>query len=77
MRILEKKDIIPSSQLGGEKMSKEIVLEVLTKNAEPLKAGEIAEQGSIEKKEVDKAIKQLKAEGIVVSPKRCFYTVEK
>jgi len=38
-----------------------------------LKAGEIAEMAGIEKKMVDKAIKALKAEEKIVSPKRCYY----
>jgi len=56
-------------------MSVEHVLETL-KNAEaPLKAGEIAEISGLDKKEVDKAIKKLKADGAITSPKRCFYSI--
>ena len=39
-----------------------------------MKAGEIAAALSIDKKEVDKAIKELKTDGSITSPKRCFYT---
>lgn len=53
---------------------KEQVLEVLKNSAEPLKGGEIAEKAGIDKKEVDKAIKALKAEEKITSPKRCFYS---
>ena len=49
----------------------EKVLAVLRGGA--LKAGEIAEKTGIEKKDVDKVIKKLVAEGKVDSPKRCFY----
>lgn len=56
---------------------KEKVLEVLAAAGEPLKGGEIAEKSGIEKKEVDKAIKALKAEGKIDSPKRCFYGIVK
>lgn len=49
----------------------------LLKESEPLKGGEIAEKLSVEKKDVDKAIKALKKEEKVISPKRCFYSVEK
>ena len=49
----------------------------LLKESEPLKGGEIAEKLSAEKKDVDKAIKDLKKEEKVISPKRCFYSVEK
>lgn len=57
-------------------MSEKIVLETLKNSAEPLKAGEIAEKAGIDKKEVDKAIKKLKADGAITSPKRCYYSVE-
>lgn len=54
--------------------AKEQVLNLLKENSEAMKAGEIAEALSIDKKEVDKAIKVLKEEGSIISPKRCFYT---
>jgi biotin operon repressor len=38
---------------------------------EPLNAGKIAELSGIDRKEVDKAMKQLKEEGAIVSPVRC------
>ena len=38
---------------------------------EPLNAGKIAELTGIDRKEVDKAMKQLKEEGAIVSPVRC------
>lgn len=37
-----------------------------------MKAGEIAEGLGIDKKEVDKAIKTLKTEETICSPKRCY-----
>ena len=55
---------------------KEQIVELL-KNSEPLKGGEIAVKLGAEKKDVDKAIKALKKEETVISPKRCFYSVEK
>ncbi len=48
------------------------IVELLSKG-EPMKAGEIAE--TLE--EVDKELKSLKGNGEIVSPKRCFYSVEK
>ena len=54
-----------------EFVMEEKVLAVLRGGA--LKAGEIAEKTGIEKKDVDKVIKKLVAEGKVDSPKRCFY----
>lgn len=53
----------------------ELVVKTLKESAEPLKAGEIAEKAGVDKKEVDKAIKELKKEEKVVSPKRCYYSI--
>jgi len=54
-------------------MSVEKVLEVLKAAGKPLKAGEIAEAARLDKKEVDKAMKELKAQGKITSPKVCFW----
>ncbi|MGQ8335901.1 hypothetical protein ACUNWD_05070 [Sunxiuqinia sp. A32] len=54
-------------------MSAEKVLQALASAGKPLKAGEIAEASGLEKKEVDKAMKELKKEGKIVSPVRCFW----
>ncbi len=51
----------------------ERVLEAMQKAGQPLKAAEIAQLLGVDKKEVDKAIKKLKAEGKIESPKRCYY----
>lgn len=53
---------------------KEKVLNLLKTNEEPMKAGEIAENLGVDKKEIDKAIKALKVEESITSPKRCYYT---
>lgn len=55
---------------------KDKVLETLKKSGQPLKGGEIAEQSGIDKQQVDKAIKLLKTEGLIESPKRCYYTLK-
>ncbi len=54
----------------------EKVFEVLKASQVPMKAGEVAEKSGIDKKEVDKAIKKLVAEGRAESPKRCFYAAK-
>jgi predicted transcriptional regulator len=54
-------------------MSKEKVLEVMKGAGKAMKAGEIAELAGLDKKEVDKAMKALKTEGAIVSPKVCFW----
>ena len=53
--------------------TKELVLETMKKAGEPLNAGKITEISGLERKEVDKAMKKLKAEGAIVSPKVCFW----
>jgi hypothetical protein len=57
--------------------AKEIVLKTLNDSKKPLKGGEVAEISGLEKKDVDKAIKQLKAEDRIQSPKNCYYEVKK
>lgn len=53
----------------------EKVLGVLKEN-EPLRPGQIADVLGADRKEVDKAIKQLKKDEKIYSPKRCFYTAD-
>ncbi len=55
---------------------KDQILDLL-KKSEPLKAGEISEKLGVDKKDVDKVMKTLKKEEAIISPKRCFYSVEK
>lgn len=54
-------------------MSKEKVLSAMKSAGKALKAGDIAEMTGLDRKEVDKAMKQLKDEGAIVSPKVCFW----
>lgn len=54
-------------------MSAEKVLDALKSAGKPLKAGEIAEAIGLDKKEVDKAMKVLKTEGRIESPKVCYW----
>jgi predicted transcriptional regulator len=54
-------------------MSKEKVLTAMKNAGKPLKAGEIAELTGLDKKEVDKAMKLLKDDGAIISPKVCFW----
>lgn len=55
----------------------DLVIKALETNDKPMRPGEIAEKAGIEKADVDKAIKQLKKEERIYSPKRCFYDVKK
>ena len=58
-------------------MSKETIIQVLKSANAPLKSGEIAEKAGVDKKEVTKIINLLKKEGVIESPKRCYYSIKK
>ena len=53
------------------------VLATMIEAGEPMNAGKIAELSDIDRKEVDKAMKQLKEEGAIVSPVRCKWAPAK
>lgn len=52
----------------SEKMQ---VLEAMKAAGTPISAGEVVKRTGLDKKVVDKAFKELKAEGAIVSPVRC------
>ncbi len=56
---------------------KEAIIKAMETAGKPLKGGEIAEASGVDKKEVDKLIKKLVAEGKVDSPIRCYYAIVK
>lgn len=58
-------------------MSVEKVLAVMSASPKPLKAGEIAELAGLDKKEVEKAMNELKKQDKIVSPVRCAWEVKK
>ena len=53
------------------------VLATMIEAGEPLNAGKSAELSGIDRKEVDKAMKQLKEEGAIISPVRCKWAPAK
>ncbi len=53
--------------------TKEQVLAAMKNAGVPLNAGKIVELTGLDRKEVDKAMKQLKTEEAIVSPKNCFW----
>jgi len=55
------------------KDNKSIVLDAFKNAGKPLKPGDVAELTGLDKNDVDKAIKELKSTGELISPKRCFY----
>ena len=54
---------------------KETVLSVMMDANKPLRTGEIAELAGLDKKEVDKAMKE--AEALIFSPIRCCWQASK
>ncbi|UCC18542.1 MAG: transcriptional regulator [Promethearchaeota archaeon] len=56
--------------------NKDKVLDVFRSIDKALRPGEIAEQTGIDSKEVSKIIKELREEGKVFSPKRCYYALK-
>ena len=58
----------------GEGMEVEEVLEAMKKAGKPVRPGDIAKMLNVDSKEVSKAIKKLREEGKIYSPKRCFYS---
>ena len=57
--------------------AKERVLATMVEAGEPMNAGKIAELSGLDRKEVDKAMKELKEEGVIVSPVRCKWEPKK
>ncbi|MZQ96728.1 MAG: MarR family transcriptional regulator [Acidaminobacter sp.] len=53
------------------------VLKAFEDAGDAVRPGDIVEKTGADKKDVDKAIKQLKEEGKIYSPKRCFYEIVK
>ena len=53
--------------------AKNAVLEIMNKEGKPLSAGQIAEISGLDRKQIDKAMKALKEEELIVSPKRCYW----
>ena len=54
----------------------EIILNTLRNSDVPMKGGEIQQATGLDKKEIDKAIKVLKTEEAIFSPKRCYYSAK-
>jgi hypothetical protein len=49
------------------------VLEVMNAAGEPLNAGGVAELSGLDRKAVDKAMAELKKDGRIESPRRCYW----
>ena len=55
----------------------EKVLQAMNKAGKAVKAGELVELAGLSREEVDKALKQLKKEEKITSPKVCFWEPKK
>ncbi|MGC8605593.1 MAG: MarR family transcriptional regulator [Desulfomonilaceae bacterium] len=51
-----------------------VVLETMKRAGKPLRPGDVAKTAGIDSKEVSKIIDSLKKKGLVISPKRCYYS---
>lgn len=57
--------------------AKKLVLDAMNKLGKPVRPSDIAKEIGLDSKEVSKVIQELKKEGLVYSPKRCFYAIKK
>lgn len=55
----------------------QVVLDYFKSQSEPVNAGKVAEETGVDRKEVDKIMKKMKAEEAIVSPKRCYWSINK
>ena len=50
---------------------KETILNVMREAGKPVSAGEVEKLSGLDRKDIDKAVKELKKEEAIVSPVRC------
>ena len=51
------------------------VLEAFKSAGKPLRPGDVVKLTGLDKKEVQQAIRKLKKEGKLITPKRCYYSL--
>jgi len=56
--------------------NKEKVIKAFKESDEPLNATKVAEISGVPKKDVDKIMKDLKKDKIIISPKRCYWALK-
>lgn len=56
---------------------KETVIETMKTAGKPLSAGEVEKLSGLNRKDIDKAFKELKAENAITSPVRCKWELVK
>ena len=52
---------------------KALLLNAMKSINKPVRPGDLAELTGLDSKEVSKIIKELKDDGAIISPKRCYY----
>jgi Mn-dependent DtxR family transcriptional regulator len=62
------------SELNNEELK---VLRAFREIGKPAGPKNVAEESGIEKDQVSKVIKKLKSDGYIMSPKRCYYALDK
>ena len=53
--------------------NEKLILEVMKEAGKPVRPGDVAKTLNMESKDVSKVIQTLKKQGLVHSPKRCFW----
>lgn len=56
--------------------NKEKVIKAFKESEEPLNATKVSQISGVDKKEVDKIMKDLKTDETIYSPKRCYWTLK-
>jgi Mn-dependent DtxR family transcriptional regulator len=67
---------ITSTRLEGSKMDEKeiVVLDAMKQAGKPVRPGDVAKTLEMDSKEVSKIFDGLKKKGMIVSPKRCYYS---
>lgn len=56
--------------------NKEKVIKAFKDSEEPLNATKVSQISGVDKKEVDKIMKELKKDETIISPKRCYWALK-
>ncbi len=68
--------LIGNKNKGDIMENKEKVIKAFKDSEEPLNATKVSQISGVEKKEVDKIMKELKKDETIYSPKRCYYALK-
>lgn len=55
----------------------QVIIDFFNSSDKPVSAGQIATATGIDRKEVDKVMTKLKKEGVITSPKVCYWEIKK